>query len=115
MQLQVILWLHVEFYKQLSNCFPLFSVVAIPCYLPTSSVWMILFLCTLISIWCGHYFFTLATLKCVWCYRIVTLACIFIKDSDVEHLFMCLFPTYICLLVKCLFMCSSPFSNWIFF
>ena len=60
-------------------------------------------------------FFTLAPLKCVWCYGTVTLTCIFIKDSDVEHLFMCLFPTDICLLVTCQFMCSSPFSNWIFF
>ena len=83
----------------------LFSIVALPTYIPTSSEGGFPFLHTLSSI-CYLYFLMMISIRR---YHTVVLTCISLIISNVEHLFMCL--VVICMsLEKCLFRFSAYFS-----
>ena len=62
--------------------------VATPFYIPTSNVFMILFLHILDSIWCSHYFFIVTILTGE--FKFVSL-----MANYIENLFMCLFAIYL--------------------
>ena len=67
----------------------LFSMLAVPTYIPTTSVGGFPFLCILSSI-CYLYFLMMANLTDVKWYLIVVLILTCLISSDIEHLFMCL-------------------------
>ena len=52
--------------------------------------------------------------RCEW-HLVVLLICIFIKTSDVEHLFMYLYTVYISSLLKCLFKSFAHFYWVVYF
>lgn len=96
---EVVAWL---VFKKPSNCLPK-SLCHFTCQ-PAKFEWS--FLLILISIWCCHYCFILATLMGVW-YPAVTLMCISRTVADAGHVFMCLFA--ITFWVKCLSLSFTHF------
>ena len=86
----------------------LFSIVAIPIYIPINSVGGFLFLHTLSSIYYVEFLMMTILAKVRWCI-IVVLICIFLIISNVEHCFLCLLATCISSLEKCLVRSSAYF------
>lgn len=88
----------------------LFSRVAVPFYIPTSSLLVTHFLYIHASIrWC-HCLIS-SILKGVWWYFIVDLICISLITNDFEHFFTCLFAICISSSGKCLCMSYAHFLN----
>ena len=84
----------------------LFSIVAIPFYIPTNSAQGSLFLC-LHQHLLFLIFFIISILTDVRCYFIVFLICISLIIIDFEHLFMNLLATCLTSLGKSLFKSSA--------
>ena len=89
----------------------MFSTVAIPFYIPTSSAEGFGFLHTLTNTFCFLFLIVAIQMDMKW-NLIVVLICLSLMISDAEHLFMCLLAIYICSLKKCLF---KSFLNGVVF
>ena len=86
--------------------------IAAPTHLVTNSVREFPFLHTLFVY---RFFLLMAILTCVRWYLIIVLVCISLRNSDVEHLFMCLLANCISFLEKCVFRSTTQFFFDVFF
>ena len=85
----------------------LFSIVAVPICIPNSSAQGFPFLHILTSTCYFFVFLIIAIFTGVWWYLSMVLICIVPLINDVEHLFMCCWPS-VCLLWKNVYLSPLP-------